>query len=49
MLSAAAVLGRSVSPRGADGRLLLAAAGAGVIDVVANICHVAATRPAHSA
>jgi drug/metabolite transporter (DMT)-like permease len=44
VLIAAAVLRRSLSPRGADGRLLLAAAGAGVIDVVANICYVAATR-----
>jgi drug/metabolite transporter (DMT)-like permease len=44
VLIAAAVLRRSVSPRGADGRLVLAAAGAGVIDVVANICYVAATR-----
>jgi uncharacterized membrane protein len=44
VLIAAAALRRSLSPRGADGRLLLAAAGAGVIDVVANICYVAATR-----
>ena len=45
VLIAAAVLRRGVLPRGgADGRLLLAAAGAGVIDVVANICYVAATR-----
>jgi drug/metabolite transporter (DMT)-like permease len=47
VLIAAAVLRRSVRPRGPDGadsRLLLAAAGAGVIDVVANICYVAATR-----
>jgi uncharacterized membrane protein len=44
VLIAAAVLRRSLSPRGADGRLLLAAAGAGAIDVVANICYVAATR-----
>jgi len=45
VLIAAAVLRRSVRPRGgADGRLLVAAAGAGVIDVVANICYVAATR-----
>jgi drug/metabolite transporter (DMT)-like permease len=41
---AAAVLRRSLSPRGARGRLLLAAACAGAIDVVANICYVAATR-----
>src|ERR1700722_15720541 len=44
VLSAAAVLRRSLSPGGADGRLVLAAAGAGAIDVVANICYVAATR-----
>jgi drug/metabolite transporter (DMT)-like permease len=44
VLIAAAVLRRSLSPRGADGRLVLAAAGAGAIDVVANICYVAATR-----
>ena len=44
VLIAAAVLRRGVLPRGAGGRLLLAAAGAGVIDVVANICYVAATR-----
>jgi len=44
VLIAAAVLRRSLSPAGADVRLLLAAAGAGAIDVVANICYVAATR-----
>ncbi len=44
VLIAAAVLRRSVLPRGAGGRLLLAAAGAGAIDVVASICYVAATR-----
>ena len=44
VLIAAAVLRRGVLPRGAGGRLLLAAAGAGVIDVIANICYVAATR-----
>ena len=44
VLIAAAVLRRSLSPGGAGGRLLLAAAGAGAIDVVANICYVAATR-----
>ena len=44
VLIAAAVLRRGLSPRGAGGRLLLAAAGAGAIDVVANICYVAATR-----
>jgi uncharacterized membrane protein len=41
---AAAVLRRGLVPRGTGGRLLLAAAGAGAIDVVANICYVAATR-----
>jgi drug/metabolite transporter (DMT)-like permease len=44
VLAAAAVLRRGLLPRGADGRLLLAAVGAGVIDVVANLCYVAATR-----
>ena len=45
VLIAAAVLRRGLLPRGAGGRrLLLAAGGAGVIDVVANICYVAATR-----
>ena len=44
VLIVAAVLRRSLSPGGADGRLLVAAAGAGAIDVVANICYVAATR-----
>ena len=44
VLIAAAVLRRSPSPGGADGRLVLAAVGAGAIDVVANICYVAATR-----
>jgi len=44
VLAVAAVLGRGLLPRGADGRLLLAAVGAGVIDVVANLCYVAATR-----
>jgi len=43
VLAAAAVL-RPGLPRGIGGRLQLAAAGAGVIDVVANICYVAATR-----
>jgi drug/metabolite transporter (DMT)-like permease len=43
VLIAAAVLRRSLSPRGAPGRLLLAAACAGAIDVAANICYVAAT------
>ena len=41
---AAAALRRGLLPRGSDIRLLLAAAAAGVIDVVANICYVAATR-----
>ena len=44
VLIAAAVLRRGLLPRGADGRLLLAAAAAGAIHVVANICYVAATR-----
>jgi len=44
VLIAAAVLQRGLLPRGAGSRPLLAAAGAGVIDVVANICYVAATR-----
>ena len=41
---AAAVLRRSLLPRGAGTALPLAAAAAGAIDVVANICYVAATR-----
>ena len=44
VLIAAAVLRRSLMPRGAGFILLLAVAGAGAIDVVANICYVAATR-----
>jgi drug/metabolite transporter (DMT)-like permease len=44
VLVTAAVLRRSLRPRGAQGRLLLAAAAAGAIDVTANICYVAATR-----
>ena len=44
VLIAAAVVRRGLVPHGADGRLLLAAAGAGAIDVVANICYVTATR-----
>jgi drug/metabolite transporter (DMT)-like permease len=44
VLIAAAVLRRGLLPRGAGGGLLLAAAGAGAIDIVANICYVAATR-----
>jgi drug/metabolite transporter (DMT)-like permease len=41
---AAAALRRSLLPRGAGTSLPLAAAAAGAIDVVANICYVAATR-----
>ena len=44
VLIAAAALRRSLLPGAAGRRLLLAAAGAGAIDVVANICYVAATR-----
>ncbi len=44
VLVTALALRRGLKPRGADGRLLLAAAFAGVIDVIANICYVAATR-----
>ncbi len=44
VLIAAAVLRRSLLPRGAGGLLPIAAAGAGAIDVVANISYVAATR-----
>ncbi|MDQ2811117.1 MAG: DMT family transporter, partial [Actinomycetota bacterium] len=44
VLIATAVLRRDLLPRGTAGGPLLAAAGAGVIDVVANICYVAATR-----
>jgi len=44
VLITAAVLRRGLLPRGAQGRLMLAAAGAGAIDVIANICYVAATR-----
>ena len=44
VLAAAAVLRRGLRLRRAGGWLLLTAAGAGVIDVVANICYVAATR-----
>ncbi len=43
VLIAAAVLRRGL-PRGAAARPLLAAAAAGVIDVIANICYVTATR-----
>ena len=44
VLIAAAVLRRGLRLRRAGGWLLLAAAGAGVIDVLANICYLAATR-----
>ncbi len=44
LLIAATVLRRSLLPGGTSGRLLLAAAAAGVIDVVANVCYVTATR-----
>ena len=45
VLAAAAVLRRSLLPPSAGRRpLLLAAAAAGAIDVIANICYVAATR-----
>ena len=44
VLVTAAVLRRSLRPHGAGGGLLLAAVTAGAIDVVANICYVAATR-----
>jgi drug/metabolite transporter (DMT)-like permease len=44
VLIVAAALRRSPLPRGVSGRLLLAAAGAGAIDVVATISYVAATR-----
>src|SRR5262252_3642598 len=43
VLITAAVLRRGLLPRGAQPGLLLAAAGAGAIDVIANICYVAAT------
>ncbi|HKA95657.1 MAG TPA: EamA family transporter [Streptosporangiaceae bacterium] len=43
-LAAAAAAGRRLQPRVADRWFLLTAAGAGMIDVVANICYVAATR-----
>jgi drug/metabolite transporter (DMT)-like permease len=43
-LAAAASARRRLRQRPADRWLLLAAAGAGLIDVVANICYVAATR-----
>ncbi len=44
VLIAGAVLRRGLLPRGMSARPLLAAASAGVIDAVANICYVAATR-----
>jgi drug/metabolite transporter (DMT)-like permease len=44
VLIAGAVLRRGMLPLDTGGRPLLAAASAGVIDVVANICYVAATR-----
>ena len=44
VLITAAVLRRSLRPHGAGGRLLLAPVTAGAIDVVANICYVAATQ-----
>ena len=44
VLVTALVLRRGLQARGVDGRLLLAAAFAGVIDVIANICYVEATR-----
>jgi drug/metabolite transporter (DMT)-like permease len=44
VLATALVLRRGLRARGVDGRLLLAAVFAGVIDVIANICYVAATR-----
>jgi uncharacterized membrane protein len=44
VLAVAALARPSLRPRHGDRWPLLAAAGAGVIDVVANICYVAATR-----
>ena len=44
VLGTALVLRRGLPARGVDGQLLMAAAFAGVIDVIANICYVAATR-----
>jgi drug/metabolite transporter (DMT)-like permease len=44
VLITAAALRRSLRPHGAGGRLLLATVTAGAIDVVANICYVAATQ-----
>jgi len=44
VLAAVAALGRRLRLRGVGVSLLLTAAGAGMIDVIANICYVAATR-----
>jgi len=44
LLITAAVLRRSLLPSQTSGRLLMTAAAAGVIDVIANVCYVAATR-----
>jgi len=44
VLAAAAMTRRNLRPRHGDRWPLLAAAGAGTIDVVANVCYVAATR-----
>lgn len=44
VLIVAAVVRPGALPRGEGSRLLLAAVGSGVIDAVANICYVAATR-----
>jgi uncharacterized membrane protein len=44
LLITAAVLRRSLLPGKTSGRLLVTAAAAGVIDVIANVCYVAATR-----
>jgi drug/metabolite transporter (DMT)-like permease len=44
LLITAAVLRRSVLPSQTSSRLLMTAAAAGVIDVIANVCYVAATR-----
>ncbi len=44
VLAAAAVLRRSLVPRGAGGKLLIAAVAAGAIDVIANLSYVAAAR-----
>jgi drug/metabolite transporter (DMT)-like permease len=44
LLITAAVLRRRLLPGNTSGRLLMIAASAGVIDVIANVCYVAATR-----